>query len=107
MRTTLFLLMLCIFVKKIMMKKDFEGLRIKLEQISFPHLYLFKFIVKSDVDKIAQIESIFDANNAQIRRKSSSKGGFVSISVKEIMINAEEIIQVYQKSSQIDGVIAL
>ena len=54
------------------MKQDFEGLRKKLEEISFPDLYLFKFIVKSDVKKIAQIEALFNSDNAQINRKESS-----------------------------------
>ena len=89
------------------MKQDFEGLRKKLDKISFPNLYLFKFIVKSDVKKIAQIEALFNSDNAQIRLTESSKGTFVSISVKEIMLSSDEIINIYIQSSKIDGVIAL
>ena len=89
------------------MKQDFDGLREKLGELSFPTLYLFKFIVKSDVQKIAQIESLFHSERAQIRRKESSKGAFVSISVKEVMLSADEIIEIYIQSSKIDGVIAL
>ena len=74
------------------MKQDFEGLRNKLDEISFPSLYLFKFIVKSDVKKIAQIEALFNSDNAQIRLKESSKGAFVSISVKEIMLSSDETV---------------
>jgi len=99
--------MLCIFVENIGMKQDFDGLREKLGQLSFPTLYLFKFIVKSDVDKIAKIESLFHSERAQIRRKESSKGAFVSISVKEVMLSVDEIIEIYIKSSKIEGVIAL
>ncbi|PDH47265.1 MAG: hypothetical protein CND86_03790 [Bacteroidetes bacterium MED-G21] len=89
------------------MKQDFEGLRKKLYKISFPDLYLFKFIVKSDVKKIAQIEALFNSDNAQIRLTESSKGTFVSISVKEIMLSSDEIINIYIQSSKIEGVIAL
>ncbi len=89
------------------MKQDFEGLRKKLHKISFPDLYLFKFIVKSDVKKIAQIEALFNSDNAQIRLTESSKGTFVSISVKEIMLSSDEIINIYIQSSKIEGVIAL
>ncbi|MDG1849921.1 MAG: DUF493 family protein [Flavobacteriales bacterium] len=89
------------------MKQDFNGLREKLEQLSFPSLYLFKFIVKSDLKKIAQIESLFPSEGAEIRRQESSKGAFVSISVKEVMLSADEIIEVYLKCSKIEGVIAL
>ena len=63
------------------MEQDFEGLRKKLDKFSFPNIYLFKFIVKSDVKKIAQIEALFNSDNAQIRLTESSKGNFVSINV--------------------------
>jgi putative lipoic acid-binding regulatory protein len=89
------------------MKQDFDSLKEKLEQMTFPSLYLFKFIVKSDLKKIAQIESLFHSERAEIRLQESSKGAFVSISVKEVMLSAEEIIDIYVKSSKIDGVIAL
>ena len=89
------------------MKQDFEGLRKKLDELSFPSVYLFKFIVKSDVKKIAQIEALFNSDNAQINRKESSKGTFVSISVKEVVLSSNEIIHIYIQSSKIEGVIAL
>ena len=89
------------------MEQDFEGLRKKLDKFSFPNIYLFKFIVKSDVKKIAQIEALFNSDNAQIRLTESSKGTFVSISVKEIMLSSDEIINIYIQSSKIEGVIAL
>ena len=73
----------------------------------FIFLYLFKFIVKSDVKKIAQIEALFNSDNAQIRLTESSKGNFVSISAKEIMLSSDEIINIYIQSSKIEGVIAL
>ena len=68
---------------------------------------MFKFIMKSDLKKIAQIESLFRFEIAQITRKESSKGAFVSISVKEVMLSVDEVIEIYIKSSRIDGVIAL
>jgi len=89
------------------MNNDFDGLRKKLTEISFPSVYMFKFIVKSDLKKIAQIESLFNSERAQITRKESSKGAFVSISVKEVMLSVDEIIDIYIQSSKIKGVIAL
>jgi len=89
------------------MKNDFDGLREKLTEVSFPSVYMFKFIVKSDLKKIAQIESLFHSERAQITRKESFKGAFVSISVKEVMLSVDEIIKIYIQSSKIDGIIAL
>ena len=89
------------------MKQDFDSLRERLGELSFPTLYLFKYIIKFDVQKIAQIESLFHSEKAQIRRKESSKGAFVSISVKEVMLSADEIIEIYFQTSKIEGVLAL
>jgi len=89
------------------MNMDFDSLRERLEELSFPSVYMFKFIVKSDLQKIAQIESLFQPEKAEINRKESSKGAFISISVKEVMLSADEIISVYEKAAEIDGVITL
>jgi putative lipoic acid-binding regulatory protein len=86
---------------------DFDSLRERLEEISYPSVYMFKFIVKSDLNKIAQIESLFQQEKAEIIRKESSKGAFISISIKEVMLSADEIISVYEKASSIDVVITL
>lgn len=89
------------------MNKDFESLRERLEELTYPSVYMFKFIVKSELQKIAQIEALFDPEKAEIIRKESSKGAFISITVKEVMLGTEEIIAIYQKASKINGVITL
>ena len=86
---------------------DFDSLKERLEEASYPSVYMFKFIVKSDLNKIAQIESLFHPEKAEIIRKESSKGAFISLSIKEVMMSADEIIAVYQKASTIKGVITL
>ena len=89
------------------MNKDFESLRERLEELTYPSVYMFKFIVKSELQKIAQIEALFDPEKAEIIRKESSKGAFISITVKEVMLGTDEIITIYQKASKINGVITL
>ena len=89
------------------MNKDFESLRERLEELTYPSVYMFKFIVKSELQKIAQIEGLFDPEKAEIIRKESSKGAFISITVKEVMLRTDEIIAIYQKASEINGVITL
>tara|TARA_B100001093_G_scaffold395018_1_gene381842 strand:+ start:91 stop:360 length:270 start_codon:yes stop_codon:yes gene_type:complete len=89
------------------MKQEFEGLHKKLKNLSFPNLYLFKFILNADLEKIDKVESLFNLNKAKIRKKMSSNGSYISISVYEIMISPNEIIRIYEKSSKINGVIAL
>lgn len=89
------------------MNKDFESLRERLEELTYPSVYMFKFIVKTELQKIAQIEALFDPEKAEIIRKESSKGAFISITVKEVMLGTDEIITIYQKASKINGVITL
>ena len=82
-----------------------------LEQLkgdtTWPAPYLYKFIVPADVQKIAQIEAIFNGTNAQINTRNSSKGTYTSLSIKVIMASPEKVIEKYKQVSQVDGVISL
>ncbi|MEX0813220.1 MAG: DUF493 domain-containing protein [Chitinophagales bacterium] len=89
------------------MKEDaFKSLREKLELQEWPGQYMYKFIFKGDNRKIALIEKEFD-DAAQIDIKTSSKGKYVSITVKENANSAGEIIQKYMEISKIEGVMML
>lgn len=89
------------------MSDQFSELRKKLEeQLSFPSVYMFKFIIKSDNRKMAMVESIFD-EDADIIQNQSAKGNYTSITVKQIVMSVDEIISIYQKAAQIEGVMSL
>jgi putative lipoic acid-binding regulatory protein len=91
-----------------MTNNSFSELQIKLEESikSFPYVYLFKFIVKADNKSIALIQAMF-GNDAEVFQKQSSKGNYVSLSVKQVVLSVEEIISIYKKASEIEGVITL
>ena len=82
-----------------------------LEQLkgdtTWPAPYLYKFIVPADVQRIAQIEAIFNGTNPQINTRDSSKGTYTSLSIKVIMASPEKVIEKYKQVSQVDGVISL
>lgn len=86
----------------------FDELRKKLEESikSFPYVYMFKFIIKADNKTMALVEVIFD-NDAEIIQKQSSKGNFISITVKQVVMNVDEIIAIYEKAAEIEGVMSL
>ncbi|GLB49292.1 DUF493 family protein [Neptunitalea lumnitzerae] len=73
----------------------------------WPTEYLYKFIIPSDAEKMAQIENIFDNRDAQINVKESSKGKFSSISIKLKLKNPDEVIHFYKEVGKIEGVISL
>ena len=86
----------------------FDELRKKLEEsiISFPYIYMFKFIIKADNKTMALVEVIFD-DDADIIQKQSTKGNFISITVKQVVMNIDEIISIYEKAAEIEGVMSL
>lgn len=86
----------------------FDELKKKLEEsiTSFPYIYMFKFIIKSDNKTMALVEVIFD-NDAEIIQKQSTKGNFISITVKQVVMSVDEIISIYEKSAEIEGVMSL
>lgn len=81
------------------------------EQLSnntlWPSQYLFKFIVPSDDEKVAQVKQAFENHEAQIETKTSSNGNYISISVKVKMKNPDNVIEKYLEVSYIEGIISL
>jgi putative lipoic acid-binding regulatory protein len=86
----------------------FDDLRKKLEEsiTSFPYIYMFKFIIKADNKTMALVEVIFD-DDADIIQKQSTKGNYISITVKQVVMSIDEIISIYEKAAEIEGVMSL
>lgn len=89
------------------MEDKWASFREKLEAETWPQVYLFKFIVPADNERIAQVEKLFDTTEAQVNMRNSKKGNFVSISAKEMMLTAESVIDRYKKATEIEGLISL
>ena len=89
--------------------KDFyDRLREQLENdTTWPSDYLFKFIVPARLEKIAEIEAVFDRMGAEIQTRDSSKGTYTSISVKVNLKSPDEVIEKYLQVSKVEGVISL
>lgn len=91
------------------MNKDeqFEKLRAQLaKEKDWPTIYMFKFIVQADNRKIALVESKF-SDEATISQKESANGKYISITIKEVMLDADSIIEKYKEMEGIEGLIAL
>ena len=87
--------------------EQFEKLRELLnKENNWPMVYMFKFIVPADNQKIALVEAKF-SDEAIILHKESSNGKYFSITVKEVMLNADSIISKYKEMEGIDGLMAL
>ena len=74
---------------------------------SWPGIYFFKFIVKSESDNLNKLKSIFSEKKAFFFEKKSSKNKFTSLSIKVKMNSPKEVIEIYKTCSKLKGVIAL
>ncbi|TNE56200.1 MAG: DUF493 family protein [Bacteroidetes bacterium] len=86
--------------------ESFDKLRKQLEQQNWPEVYLYKFIVKNEPEFIARVCALFD-DTAEIKFQHSNGDRYVSISAKEMMMDAASVIERYEKASLIKGIIAL
>ncbi len=89
-----------------MAEPNFDELRNKLNQEPWPSIYMFKFIVPSDNQKIAMIESFFE-DDAEIVLQPSSNGKYTSVTIRQVMLGSEAIIDVYKRAGAIEGIISL
>lgn len=89
-------------------KAFFERLKIQLEEsTAWPAVYLFKFIVPTDRDKIIAVENAFDRMGAVMKTTKSKNENYTSISVNVQMESAQHIIDKYIEVGAIEGIISL
>jgi uncharacterized protein len=77
-----------------------------VESTSFPTVYMYKFIIPSNHRNIALVESLFEAGT-DILLKESGTGRYTSITVKQVVVNPDEIIDMYRRAAKIEGLIFL
>lgn len=87
----------------------YKKLKTQLEDTAnWPTPYLYKFIVKSNHQKIIDIEHIFDNMGAVINTTASKNGKYTSVSINVSMKNPDAVIEKYKEvAEKIEGVISL
>ncbi len=89
------------------MSSTFDGLAAKLDQDpDWPKIYMFKFIIPNDNQKLAKTEALF-GEGAQVSINESRTGKYLSITAKEMMMNPKEVIAKYEDATKIEGLISL
>jgi putative lipoic acid-binding regulatory protein len=94
------------------MDKKTEEFYIRLKEelqatSDWPSVYLYKFIVPTDTQKIVIVENAFDNMGAVINTQQSKNGKFTSISVNVMMTSPEAVVEKYQELSTVEGIISL
>ena len=86
--------------------EQFEKLRETLnKEGNWPKIYMFKFIIPAENKQIALVESKF-SDEATITQQQSFNGKYISITIKEVMLNADSIIEKYKEMDGIEGLMA-
>ena len=75
-------------------------------QQKWPGIYFFKFIVPNDKVKLDLVRKLFQSED-QITYRTSKDIRFISLSCKQEMKNPDEVLEVYRKAAEIEGVISL
>ncbi|MFN3755886.1 MAG: DUF493 family protein [Flavobacterium sp.] len=89
-------------------KEFYFRLREELANTSlWPSIYLYKFIVPTEKEKIKFVEDAFNNMGAVIKTTQSKNGKFTSISVNVKMNNPDHVIEKYLEVSVIEGIISL
>lgn len=86
----------------------YASLKEKLEEThNFPEEYLFKFIIPSDASKLTEIYKVFDGLQHTLSNRDSKNGKYVSVSVNAFVLDADQVINIYQSVAKIEGVLML
>ncbi|HEX4888282.1 MAG TPA: DUF493 family protein [Luteibaculaceae bacterium] len=82
-------------------------LRAQLEQMhNWPDVYMYKFVLPNDDEKLATLMTYF-TQSADVQVKQSSAGKYIAITVKEVMMSADAVIERYKSIKAIEGLLSL
>lgn len=98
---------ICLFIFAVMDKERSTKLKELLSDVhNWPTHYNFKFIYKSDPEILNQLKLLFPVDT-EFKIKHSNKKKFESLNVSYMAQSADEVLDLYQKASKINGVMAL
>lgn len=89
------------------MEEKWQKLKESLETEEYPLLYYFKFIIPNEKEKVERLKGKFNSEGADITLNYSRSEKYVSVSIKEVMMSPQQIIDAYLSVGEIEGVISL
>ncbi|MGQ1908271.1 hypothetical protein ACT3CE_00650 [Marinifilum sp. RC60d5] len=76
------------------------------ESTKWPSLYMFKFIVPNNEDKINAVKNLFPTDT-KFTYKTSKDIRYIGITVKKVMNSADDVVEIYARAQGIKGIMAL
>lgn len=90
-----------------MKESDLDGLRARLdEHHDWPSEYMFKFIAPNTPDHIDAIIGVFP-KQVRIDRRLSGGGKYISLTIHEVVANADAVFDRYREVNSIGGIFAM
>ena len=90
-----------------MKDEHIQRLRDRLNEIHrWPSIFMFKFILPTDEEKLKRLKIIF-GESAEFKERLSSNGKYTSVTIREMMLDADSIFVRYMLASEIEGIISL
>lgn len=84
-----------------------DRMRKALDQVhKWPAVYMFKFILEPDEDRLGKLLALFPPE-AEVLRKYSKAGKYLGLTIREVMMSADEVVARYDKAAGVKGVIVL
>lgn len=84
-----------------------EALRARLNEIhEWPSVYMFKFVIPTKGTGLTELKAIFGESAEYVLRESKN-GNYVSVTIKQMMLDADAIFERYTRASGISGIISL
>jgi len=84
-----------------------DRLRGRLNEVhTWPSVYMFKFVMEPDAARMEALQALFPPESELLRRFSSG-GKYLSVTVREVMLSAEDVVRRYEQVGAIGGVIML
>ena len=82
----------------------YEQLKTRLDAVhDWPSIYVFKFVVAQDQrEALLKLVPI-----GKIEEKLSRTGKYISVSIKAHIASSDAVIQVYERTSRIEGIVTL
>ncbi|MBD3905350.1 DUF493 domain-containing protein [Chryseobacterium sp. Ch-15] len=86
----------------------YKSLKEKLENNhDFPEDYLFKFIIPTDEAKLTEIYKVFDGIKFTLGNRESKNGKYTACNINAFVLDADQVVRIYQEVAIIENVILL
>jgi len=86
----------------------YKSLKEKLENNhDFPEDYLFKFIIPTDDAKLTEIYKVFDGIKFTLGNRESKNGKYTACNINAFVLDADQVVRIYQEVATIENVILL